>query len=156
MNKFLNLTLLISFTSLVACTDMPGDSEQELLSESDEPSALEGPAEDVIASATTGGCTGARPISSCISRSGNFVVSDFYMNVPPDSSYWSYTVDITRSNSSTQRVASGRLDHQGRYGAWQRNIATLPITRGCSTTVVSVFTSRGVFHLSNTSPQVCY
>src|SRR5438045_5365455 len=107
LRHVITLILLMPFT---ACTDVPA-SDQDPSSEGTDSAALEDPGADVVTNAATGGCSDHSPISACISRQGNSVLGDFYMKVSPDSSFFSYTVAITRSHLYTVRDDAGRLDH---------------------------------------------
>jgi len=105
---------------------------------------------------SSGGCTGAFPISSCISRSGNSVISDFYMNAVPDTSRYTYRMEVTRSRLGSSWGSSKRIDHGGHYPAVNTNIAAQPWKSGCSRTIVHVYTLSGGPHGDYASPEVCY
>ncbi|MFF3855743.1 hypothetical protein [Micromonospora sp. NPDC002575] len=104
--------------------------------------------------ASGGGCTGAYPISSCISFSGSNAVGDFYMNATPDGSRCTALWRIestTTGNSSWRTEALGRT---GRFGPRTHPVVTMPYRNGSAVTVVEVYTCSGAFHGRYVSPRV--
>ena len=130
------------------------DSEQATSPTATSDEAGEAAAE---ASFSGGGCTGAFPISSCISGSGNNVRADFYMNAALDFTRYWYVLEVTRSNIGSWFAPRAlRIDHTGHYNAVSVAINTLPVSHGCATTVVHVYTQDFVPHGVFQSPSTCY
>jgi hypothetical protein len=164
--------VVFSFLAVVSACVLDGGSNQpdqqasdeELLTSKDSgqtgsPTAAPDETSEAVAGASFsgGGCTGAFPISSCISGSGNNVRSDFYMNAALDSTRYWYVLEVTRTNrGSWWAPRSLRIDHTGHYSAVLVPINTLPVTHGCATTVVHVYTKDFVPHGVFQSPSTCY
>ncbi|MBE3008119.1 hypothetical protein IL992_02800 [Microbispora sp. NEAU-D428] len=104
--------------------------------------------------ASGGGCTGAYPISSCISISGSNAVGDFYMNAAPDISRYWYRLEVKTTNNGSKWTDYLRLDRMGRFGPIYQPIYTIPPTSGSAVTIVHVYTSGYVQHGTYTSPRV--
>jgi hypothetical protein len=143
------------------------DENQSTPNDSEQSAGLSGtpdkPGEAVAVSAFSGGgCTGAFPVSSCISGSGSSARGDFYLNasIPvggDPSRYW-YQIEVTRSNLGSWWDPRGlrRLDHSGHYDAVFAPIFTMPPTNGCARTVVHVYTNTFGTHGTFASPSLCY
>jgi hypothetical protein len=102
-----------------------------------------------------GGCANTGAIGSCISRSGNWIYSDFYMNRPPDSSMCYAYLGIEKDGRIVYEKLY-TLTRTGRYGPISHNVATLPPSHGRARTRVQVFTCRWVHHFTAYSPYVSY
>ena len=109
--------------------------------------------------ASGGGCSTSNPrISSCISysystatRQGR-VISDFYMNGYPDSSYYWACVEIHSSgNGVTYYSPCVRLNRNGRFGTFYKNVGV-----GQAFTRVRIYTSDWRIHGYVDSPRVYY
>ncbi len=108
--------------------------------------------------ASVGGCEDSNPtVTACVNfgDSGNNLRADFYFKKPPDSSYWTYYV-WTYVNGYGQMMASGHIDHSGRYCCWYRATDSLPNIRYSAYTVVSIYTQWGSYHTGSISPTIVY
>ncbi|RCG22758.1 hypothetical protein DQ384_34700 [Sphaerisporangium album] len=106
--------------------------------------------------ASGGGCTGAYPISSCISVSGVSVVADFYMNATPDTSRCWAQMEVRTTTHGTYWSARYRIDRTGRFGPISGNINSMPWKNGSAVNIVHVTTCSGSAHGDFTSPRVYY
>ncbi|MGC4770709.1 hypothetical protein ACLQ25_17240 [Micromonospora sp. DT44] len=108
--------------------------------------------------ASGGGCTGAYPISSCISYQGSnqTVVGDFYMNATPDGSRCTAYLQLRTSNNGNSSWIYYDLNRTGRFGPISRNVNVMNNFKGSAVAVVEVYTCSGAFHGTYTSPRVYY
>ncbi|MFI6511877.1 hypothetical protein ACIBCT_30115 [Streptosporangium sp. NPDC050855] len=104
------------------------------------------------------GCTGAYPISSCASRTGNYVYGDFYMNASLDTSRYYYWMEIQTTTHGSRSTSLTRLNHTGRFNPLSSgiNIASQPWKNGSVVTVVHVYDINYNPHGVYTSPRVYY
>lgn len=108
--------------------------------------------------ASGGGCSGAYPISVCISlQNGTTLVADFYMNAVPDSTratgeLWIDPTNVSDSGHTTYRITT----QGGRYGNVTRYIITIPASSGSAVAKVQVRTSGGTAHGLYESPRIYY
>ncbi|MGA5299451.1 hypothetical protein ACPCHT_05950 [Nucisporomicrobium flavum] len=107
------------------------------------------------AMASGGGCTGAYPISACISQHGNELWADFYLNAEPDftrvtAELW---IDTEPLPDSYHQIFN--LTYKGGpYGKVTRYIATLPPKAGNAVARVQVRTHDGTAHGLFQSPRI--
>jgi hypothetical protein len=109
------------------------------------------------AAAVPGGCSSGGIVGACVDWGyyGNQVRADFYLNTAPDSTAYSYIVDLV-VNGTYNRVGSGRLDHQGHYCCWYVTTHSAPLITYNVRTVVYVFKSNGIEYLNSSSPTITY
>ncbi|MGC4852358.1 hypothetical protein ACLQ24_02930 [Micromonospora sp. DT4] len=108
--------------------------------------------------ASGGGCTGAYPISSCISYQGSnqTVVGDFYMNATPDQSRCTAYLQLRTTNNGNTSWIYYDLSRTGRFGPISRNVNVMNNFKGSAVAVVEVYTCSGTLHGIFTSPRVYY
>lgn len=104
-----------------------------------------------------GGCTGAFPVSSCISfRSTDYrVVADFYLNTTPDISWYSAYMEVVTTNNGTCRSGLRRLT-AGHSNVFTCNVNNTASRTGSAVNIVRVFDRTGTPHGVYTSPRVYY
>lgn len=109
---------------------------------------------DAGIAASGGGCSPGI-IGSCISYAGQYVHSDFYLNIPPDGSRCSALLQIwSRGNMVRDKWYS--LTHTGHYDPISFGVATQPPSKGYAFSRVIVYTCSGNFHHYVDSPRVYY
>lgn len=104
--------------------------------------------------ATGGGCTSHPSASPCISKTGNYVYSDFYVNRPmPDSSMHKAALMVYVNGRHVKTQWYEPLSRSGRHGPISHNVASLP-SGGNAYTKVRVYNRAGAMHFEVNSPTV--
>ncbi|MDW6062610.1 hypothetical protein SAZ11_36960 [Streptomyces sp. FXJ1.4098] len=109
--------------------------------------------------ASGGGCTptSASPtLGPCISYASNYISSDFYFNVAPDSARCKYRHQIYRNGSVTYDSGLKTLIGKGRYGPERQNVDKLPNQAQNAYTRVTIYKCDNTYHYAVNSPTVYF
>lgn len=106
--------------------------------------------------ASGGGCTGAYPISVCISYQSGNLVADFYMNATPDSTRRHAYLWIEPTNVSSSGKYYFEITRTGRFGNATRYVITIPPSSGSAVAKVQLYTSGWTPHGLYTGNRIYY